>query len=145
MGGEVHRPSSIVSALFATGKQAWQRSPGGVIVGSTGKWFARHMEGLHVRYSGHRGDALLEPLQAEFRVAQFVTCFVPMLAATGGCTGRQSSFQLGDARPHLPRLILAQCLYPVPPAHLPSPPKDCSIAAKTLTSGKFDHSKFNER
>lgn len=102
-------------------------------------------KGFRVNISGHRGDALLEPLQAEFCVAQFMPCFVALLAAAGRRAGRQPSFELGNTRTYLPRLVLAQCLYPVSPTHMPSPPKACSVAAKTLNSRKYEHSKFNQR
>ena len=65
----------------------------------------------------HCSDAFFKQLKAELGIAQFVPGFMSLLTAPGRRCDREVSFEFGDARAHLPCLVLTQRLYPAPPAH----------------------------
>ena len=73
------------------------------------------------------GDAFLETLQAELCIAKFVSGFKPPMTSLR-CGRHQVALQFGNARTHLPGLVLAQRLDPSTPTHRSSrqnPHKAC--------------------
>lgn len=94
----------------------------------------------------HCSDAFFKQLKAELGIAQFVAGVLLQLTASGRRCHCEVSFEFGDARTHLPRLVLTQRLYPAPPAHPSSrnsPNTGAFHAIKTLTPCKCEYSKFN--
>ncbi|WP_284284381.1 hypothetical protein, partial [Mesorhizobium amorphae] len=62
------------------------------------------------------GDAFLEALQAELSVAKFMSGFETSMASHR-CGHHEVALQFGNARTHLPGVLLTQRLDPSTPAH----------------------------